>query len=145
VIGSTLPVITLAIGFTSWPQVARLVRAESLRIRETDYVRAALTMGMGHLRILRLHVIPNSISPVIVLSAVLIGQAILTEASLSFLGLGDPDVVSWGMLVATGRPLLRTDWYMTVVPGLAILVAVTGFMLLGNWLNDHLNPRDGGH
>ncbi|MGI4815792.1 MAG: ABC transporter permease [Janthinobacterium lividum] len=145
VFGSSLPVITLAIGATSWPQVARLVRAEAMRVRETDFVRAATTMGVGHLRMLRTHIIPNSLAPVIVLTSILIGQAILVEASLSFLGLGDPAVVSWGTMVATGRPLLRTAWYMTALPGAAIFVSVMSFMLLGNWLNDRLNPRDSSH
>ena len=133
--------IVFAIGITSWPQISRLVRAESMRVRQQDFVSAALTMGIQHPAIIWRHILPNSISPVIVAASILIAQAILTEASLSFLGLGDPSVISWGSMVGAGRSSLRTAWYMTAVPGLAIFLAVMGFMYLGNGLNDLLNPR----
>ncbi|WP_311970653.1 ABC transporter permease [Pseudomonas baltica] len=133
--------IVFAIGITSWPQISRLVRAEALRVRQQDFVSAALTMGIRHPAIIWRHILPNSISPVIVATSILIAQAILTEASLSFLGLGDPSVISWGSMVGAGRSSLRTAWYMTAIPGGAIFVAVMGFMYLGNGLNDLLNPR----
>lgn len=133
--------IVFAIGVTSWPQIARLVRAESMRVRNEDYVSAAITIGLGNWRVIRAHVLPNSLAPVIVSTSVLIAQAILTEASLSFLGLGDPNVMSWGSMVGAGRDSLRTAWYMTALPGAAIFLTVIGFMLLGNGLNDWFNPR----
>ncbi|CAN5410296.1 ABC transporter permease [soil metagenome] len=133
--------IALAIGLTSWPQIARLVRAEAMRVRQYDFVSAAITIGQGHGRIILRHILPNSLSPVMVAASVLIAQVILAEASLSFLGLGDTSVMSWGSMVGAGRSVLRTAWYMTALPGLAIFLTVMGFMLLGNGLNDVLNPR----
>ncbi|MFC4277996.1 ABC transporter permease [Achromobacter aloeverae] len=133
--------IIFAIGITSWPQIARLARAEAMRVRNAEYVAAAATIGLGHARILARHVLPNSVPLVIVATAMLVAQAILTEASLSFLGLGDPGVISWGSMVGAGRDALRTGWYMTALPGVAIFVTVIGFMLVGSGLNDRLNPR----
>jgi len=133
--------IIFAIGVTSWPQIARLVRAEAMRVRSADYVSAAITIGLGHGRILGRHILANSIAPVVVATSILMAQAILTEASLSFLGLGDPNVISWGSMVGAGRSTLRTAWYMSVLPGVAIFLTVISFMLLGNGLNDRLNPR----
>ncbi|NDL65215.1 ABC transporter permease [Acerihabitans arboris] len=141
VLGPSTFSISLALGATSWPQIARLVRGEALRVREMEFVRAAATIGLGHVRIITRHVLPNSIAPVMVASSVLVAQVILSEASLSFLGLGDPSVVTWGGMVGSGREVLRTAWYMTALPGLAIFLTVMGFMLIGNGLNDIYNPR----
>lgn len=133
--------ITFAIGVTSWPQIARLVRAEAMRVGRAEYVTAARTIGLPHRRILWVHVLPNSLAPVVVATSVLMAQAILTEASLSFLGLGDPSVISWGSMIGMGRTTLRTAWYMTALPGAAIFLVVISFMMLGNGLNDYFNPR----
>lgn len=141
ILGPSIASITFAIGITSWPQIARLVRAEALRVRQLDFVNAAVTMGMGHTRIIFAHVLPNSLAPVVVAASILVAQAILSDASLSFLGLGDPNVMSWGSMVGAGRPMLRTAWYMTALPGGAIFLTVMSFMLIGNGLNDVLNPR----
>lgn len=141
ILGPSAGSIALALGLTSWPQIARLVRADALRVRQNDYVNAAVTMGMGSARIIVRHVLPNSLSAVIVSASVLVAQVILAEASLSFMGLGDTDTVSWGSMVGAGRQVLRTAWYMTALPGLAIFTTVMAFMLLGNGLNDVLNPR----
>ncbi len=141
ILGPSAGSIALALGLTSWPQIARLVRADALRVRQNDYVNAAVTMGMGSLRIIVRHILPNSMSAVIVAASVLVAQVILAEASLSFLGLGDTDTVSWGSMVGAGRQVLRTAWYMTALPGVAIFVTVMAFMLLGNGLNDVFNPR----
>lgn len=141
ILGPSIASITFAIGITSWPQIARLVRAEALRVRQLDFVQAAVTMGMGHTRIILRHVLPNSLAPVVVAASILVAQAILSDASLSFLGLGDPNVMSWGSMVGAGRPMLRTAWYMTALPGGAIFLTVMSFMLIGNGLNDALNPR----
>jgi len=133
--------ITFAIGITTWPQIARLVRAEALRVRNAEYVTAARTIGLPSRSVIWSHVLPNSLSPVVVATSVLMAQAILTEASLSFLGLGDPTVISWGSMIGMGRSTLRTSWYMTALPGAAIFITVISFMLLGNGLNDYFNPR----
>ena len=108
VLGPSTFSIALALGATSWPQIARLVRAEAMRVRELEFVRAATTLGFGHVRIILRHVLPNSVAPVMVASSVLVAQVILSEASLSFLGLGDPSVMSWGSMVGAGRSVLRT-------------------------------------
>jgi peptide/nickel transport system permease protein len=144
VIGPSGTSIAFAIGLTSWPQIARLVRAEALRVREYDFIKAAVIIGMDHGRIIMKHVLPNSLAPVMVAASILIAQVILSEAALSFLGLSDPTVMSWGSMVGAGRSVLRTAWYMTALPGLAIFITVMGFMLLGNGLNDVLNPRNSG-
>lgn len=141
ILGSSTASISFAIGITSWPQIARLVRAEAVRVRQLDYVHAAVTLGMGHPRIILTHVLPNSLAPVVVAASILVAQAILSDASLSFLGLGDPNTMSWGSMVGAGRPTLRTAWYMTALPGGAIFLTVMSFMLIGNGLNDLLNPR----
>ncbi|THT98092.1 ABC transporter permease [Lampropedia puyangensis] len=141
VLGPSTGSVVLALGLTSWPTMARLVRAEALRVRQLDFVHAATTFGMGHLRIILRYVLPHTMSPAVIACSVLIAQAILAEASLSFLGLGDPSVMSWGGMVGAGRSVLRTAWYMTLIPGLAIVASVMAFMLLGNGLNDVLNPK----
>jgi peptide/nickel transport system permease protein len=133
--------IVVAIGFTSWTQTARLIRAETLRIRQSEFVQAAFALGLSPLRVIVRHVLLNAISPAIVTSTILVGSAILTEASLSFLGLGDPNVMSWGSMVGSGRQVLRTAWYITAIPGLAIVTTVIAITALGNGLNLVLNPR----
>ncbi|MET0184350.1 MAG: ABC transporter permease [Achromobacter sp.] len=133
--------IVLAIGLTSWTQTARLIRAETLRIRESEYVQAAYAMGIRPLSIVGRHILLNAISPAIVTGTLLAGGAILTEAALSFLGLGDPNVMSWGTMVGSGRQVLRTAWYITAIPGLAIVLTVLAVTALGNGLNRVLNPR----
>lgn len=132
----------VAIGLTAWPQIARLMRAEVMRVRGADYVLAAITMGRGHLATIVDHILPNSIAPVVVATSVLVANSILMEASLSFLGLGDPNVASWGAMIGAGREVLRTAWYMSAVPGVAVFATVMGFALIGNGLNDVLNPRE---
>jgi peptide/nickel transport system permease protein len=140
-IGPTLPTIVMAISLTSWPQVARLMRAEVLRVRASEYVQAARVMRMTHLQIILRHVLPNTLAPVIVAGSVLVATSILAEAALSFLGLGDPNQMSWGAMVGNGRDALRTAWYITALPGTAIALTVIAFSLVGNGLNDLLNPR----
>ncbi|MBS7699063.1 ABC transporter permease [Chelatococcus sp. YT9] len=141
ILGPSIASITFAIGITSWPQIARLVRAEAFRVRQLDFVLAAVAMGMSPARVILRHVLPNSLAPVVVAASILVAQAILSDASLSFLGLGDPNVMSWGSMVGAGRPMLRTAWYMTALPGGAIFLTVMSFMLIGNGLNDLFNPR----
>lgn len=133
--------IVAAIGITSWPQTARLTRAETLRIRESEFVLAAHSLGIHPARIVLRHILLNAISPAVVTGTLLAGSAILTEAALSFLGLGDPNVMSWGSMVGAGRQVLRTAWYITAIPGLAIVLTVLAITALGNAVNRTLNPR----
>lgn len=136
--------VTLAIAVISWPTVARLTRAEFRAIREKDFVMAARSLGYGHGRIIFREILPNALPPIIVTSSVMVATAILMESALSFMGLGDPNVVSWGSMIGTGRELVRTAWYLTALPGLAIVFTVLALNLIGDGLNDALNPRFSG-
>jgi peptide/nickel transport system permease protein len=137
----SIPAITIAIGVVSWPPVARLVRAEFRSLREKDFVLAARALGYGHRRIIFAEILPNALPPVIVMASVTIATAILMESALSFMGLGDPNVVSWGSMIGAGRQFLRTAWYLCAIPGLAIVIAVFALNLVGDGLNEALNPR----
>ncbi|MDR5782262.1 ABC transporter permease [Caballeronia sp. LZ065] len=134
-------VIALAIGIASWPTVARIVRAEFRTLRQSDFVLAARSQGFSHTRIIFGEILPNALPPVIVTASVMVASAILIESSLSFLGMGDPNVVTWGGMIGAGRDALRTAWYLTAIPGAAIVLAVLALNLLGDGLNDALNPR----
>ena len=133
--------VTVAIAIISWPLVARLTRAEFRAIREKDYVMAARSLGYGNARIIFREILPNALPPLIVTSSVMVASAILMESALSFMGLGDPNVVSWGSMIGAGRELIRTAWYLTALPGLAIVLTVLALNLIGDGLNDALNPR----
>ncbi len=133
--------IALSIGVASWPVIARLVRAQFRALRQADFVMAARSLGYGPARIILREILPNAIAPVIVSTSVLVANAILTEAGLSFLNMGDPNLVSWGSMIGDGRALLRTAWFLTALPGAAIAVTVLSLNLLGDGLNDLLNPR----
>ena len=133
--------VTVAIAIVSWPMVARLTRAEFRAIRAKDYVMAARSLGFGRARIIFQEILPNALPPLIVTASVMVASAILMESALSFMGLGDPNVVSWGSMIGTGRELIRTAWYLTLLPGLAIVFTVLALNLIGDGLNDALNPR----
>lgn len=133
--------ITLAIGLVSWPSVARLVRAEFRSLREKDFVAAARAFGFGHERIMLREIMPNALPSVIVMASLTVASAILMESALSFMGLGDPNVVSWGSMIGAGREMLRTAWFLSAIPGLAIVAAVLALNLIGDGLNEALNPR----
>lgn len=133
--------IVVAIGLVTWPTVARLVRAEFRALRHKEFVLAARALGYSHSRIILREMLPNALPPIIVTSSVMVASAILLESALSFMGMGDPNVVSWGSMIGMGRDLLRTAWYLTAAPGLAIVFAVLAFNLIGDGLNDALNPR----
>lgn len=137
----SITVIALAIGVASWPTVARIVRAEFRTLRQADFVLAARSQGFGNARLIFGEILPNALPPVIVTASVMVASAILIESSLSFLGMGDPNVASWGGMIGAGRDSLRTAWYLTAIPGAAIVLAVLALNLLGDGLNDALNPR----
>lgn len=138
---STVPVIVLAIGLASWPVIARLVRAEFRALREAEFVLAARSQGFSNTRIIFQEMVPNVLPPVIVTMSVVVASAILIETGLSFLGLGDPNVVSWGSMIGEGRDQLRTAWFLTALPGVFIVLTVMSLNLVGDGLNDAANPR----
>ncbi|MEK9970338.1 MAG: ABC transporter permease [Ferrovibrio sp.] len=133
--------IVAAIAIVSWPPVARLVRGEVLSLRSREYVQAAIVTGHSNSWIIWREILPNTVSPIIVLASLMIATAILLESSLSFLGLGDPNLMSWGYMVGAGRTVIRQAWWITVFPGIAILLTVLSLNLIGEGLNDALNPR----
>lgn len=133
--------IVAAISVVSWPAVARLIRAEVLTIRKREFVQSCKVIGMSDARIILTQVIPNSLSPVIVIASVLVASAIITEAGLSFLGLGDPNVMSWGTMINLGRPSIRTTWYIALIPGGFVITTVLALNLLGDAINDAFNPH----
>lgn len=137
----TIETIVLTIGIVSWPPIARLVRAEFLSLREREFVQSCVIIGMSEPRIILTQILPNCMAPVVVLASILVATAILIEAGLSFLGLGDPNVMSWGKMIGDARDSLRTAWYLSAIPGVAILLTVLSINLVGEGLNDALNPR----
>ncbi|WP_339635408.1 ABC transporter permease [uncultured Sneathiella sp.] len=137
----TIYVIALAIGIVSWPTTARLTRAEFLRIRNLEYVNAARSIGARNQRIIWRVILPNALAPLIVAATLTIGIAILFEAGLSFLGLGDPNVFSWGLMIGAGREYILDGWWVVTLPGFMIFLTVLGFSLVGDGLNDAFNPK----
>ncbi|MEJ8851286.1 ABC transporter permease [Variovorax rhizosphaerae] len=133
--------IVSAIAIVSWPPVARLVRGEFLTLRQRDFVQAALLAGESTPRIMLTQILPNAMSPIIVMASLMVATAILLESSLSFLGLGDPNQMSWGYMVGAARTVLRQAWWMAVFPGVAIVLTVLALNLVGEGLNDGLNSR----
>ena len=134
--------VVTVLGLTGWMGTARIVRGEVLSLREREFVLAARALGMGDWRIIFRHIIPNTMAPVIVSATLGIGQTILTEASLSFLGLGvQPPTPSWGNMISDGRDAIITAWWISTFPGLAIVFTVIAFNLLGDGLRDALDPR----
>jgi peptide/nickel transport system permease protein len=141
VLQPSLSTIIIAIAAVSWPSLARLVRAEVMALRRRDFVQSCVTIGMGHGRIVLTQILPNCLAPILVTGSIMVATAILIETGLSFLGLGDPNVVSWGSMIGAGRAGLRTAWYLCAIPGLAIIATVLSINLVAEGLNDALNPR----
>lgn len=139
--GASLPLITLAIGIVSWTAVARITRAEVLRLKEFEFVLASRSLGATRFRLIFQIILPNAAPPIIVQSALMVGSAILFEAGLSFLGLTDPNVVSWGQIIGSNRQYILDAGYTVTIPGLAIFVTVLSISLVGDGLNDALNPK----
>ncbi len=139
--GAKLPVETAAIGLVSWTGVARLTRAECMRLREMDFVRSTVTAGAGPAYLVARVVLPNALPPIIVAATLSVGVAILFEGGLSFLGLGDPNVMTWGLMLGQNRSYLQDAWWAVTFPGAAIFLAVLAVSLVGDGINDALNPR----
>ena len=139
--GASLPMIVVAIGLVSWTAVARITRAEFLRIRELEFVMASRASGASDLRLIFSVILPNALPPIIVQAALMVGTAILFEAGLSFLGLSDPNIVSWGQIIGSNRQYILDASYTVTVPGLAIFITVLAISLVGDGLNDALNPK----
>ncbi len=137
----SIATITLSIGLVSWPTIARIVRSEFRALKNLDFVQAARAAGYGDISIATRQILPNAIAPIIVTSSVMVASAILIESALAFLGLGDPNTVSWGSMIGSGRDQLRTAWYVITLPGLAIVVTVLSLNLVTDGLNRALNPR----
>ncbi len=138
---STVGIIAVVIGLTSWDTVARLVRAEFRALLGADFVLAARSVGYSTRWIIFREVLPNALAPIIITASVIVASAILTESSLSFLGVGDPNKISWGSMIGSGRDMLRSALYLTAIPGLALVITVFSLNLTGDALISALNPR----
>jgi len=139
--GASLTVVTIAIGIVSWTAVARITRAEFLRIRELEYVTASRAAGASNMVLMTRVILPNALPPIIVQAALMVGSAILFEAGLAFLGLSDPNVVSWGQIIGSNRTYILDASFTVTIPGVAIFVTVLSISLIGDWLNDAPNPK----
>ena len=133
--------IVIAITVVTWPPVARLVRGEFIAMRNREFVEACICLGMKDSVIIYREILPNVLSPILVTGSLMTATAILIESALAFLGLGDPNVMSWGFMIGSGREFLRTAWWLCAIPGIAILVTVLGINLVGEGLNDTFNPK----
>ncbi len=133
--------VILAIAVVSWPAVARLVRGEFMSMRNREFVQACHIIGMSDWRIMVREILPNCLSPIIVTGSLMVASAILIESGLAFLGLGDPNIISWGFQIGAGRTVLRSAWWVCTFPGIAIMLTVLAINLVGEGLNDALNPH----
>jgi peptide/nickel transport system permease protein len=141
VLGPSIQVIIFSLAVVSWPAIARLVRGEFMVLREKAYVQGCIVVGMSDMRIIFTQILPNAMSGVTVMSTIMIATAILMESALSFLGFGDPNVMSWGTMIGLGKNNLRDAWYVMTIPGIALLLTALALNLVGDGLNDYLNPR----
>ncbi|NIM02567.1 ABC transporter permease subunit [bacterium] len=134
--------VMAVIGLTGWPSLTRLVRGECLSVREREFVQAARALGLSNRRVMLVHLLPNVMAPILVTATLGIGGAILTESALSFLGLGvQPPTASWGNILTAGKDYISVAWWLSLFPGLAILITVLAYNLLGEGLRDVLDPR----
>lgn len=136
-LGSTV----IGIALVTWPQVARVVRGEFLSLKTREFVQAARVLGMRDGAIIATQILPNALPPIVVVSSMMVGSAILTESALSFLGLGDPNLLSWGSMIGGSRSAMWVAWWTTVLPGACIVITVLALNFIGDGLNDALSPR----
>lgn len=141
ILGPTITNVIGAISIVSWAPLARLVRAEVISVKNREFISACLALGMSDARIMLVQILPNVFSTIVVAGSLMVATAILFESGLSFLGLGDPNVMTWGFMIGAGRAVIRTAWWMVTIPGLAVLLTVLAINLLGDSLNEALNPR----
>jgi peptide/nickel transport system permease protein len=141
VLGPSIGSIVISIAIVTWPPVCRLVRAEFMALVQREFVEAAVVSGLKTGNIIFREILPNALSPIIVMASLMVATAILTESALSFMGLGDPNRISWGYMIGAARAALRQAWWISVFPGAAIFLTVLAINLVGEGLNDALNPR----
>lgn len=142
VLGAGLVTLILILGLTRWVIYARVTRAETLAVRETDYVMAARALGQTSLGIITKHILPNVFGSILVIATLMVATSVLAESALSFLGLGvQSPSITWGLMLADGRQYIGSAWWMTTFPGIAITVTVLGTVFIGDWLRDVLDPR----
>lgn len=140
--GPGLGIVVFVMALRSWVIYARVVRSATLSVREKDFVQAAVAMGASRLRVVLVHVLPNVLTPAIVIATLYVGRLILIESALSFLGIGvPPPTPTWGGILGDGRAYIDTAWWIALFPGLAIMITVLGVNLLGDWVRDYLDPR----
>jgi len=139
--GAGLGKVIFVIGVLSWPPTARLIRAEFLSLKQREFIEAARATGMGDLGLCFQQILPNALAPAVVAGSLDVAQAILLEASLSFFGLGDPNLISWGSMLYGAQGYLHQGWWLSVFPGTAIFLTVLAFNLMGDGINEALNPR----
>jgi peptide/nickel transport system permease protein len=140
--GPGLPQIVLIVGLLSWPQVARVMRGEVMRVKQLEFVDAVRCMGIAEHKVLFGEVIPNAVSPVLAVGTLIVGQAILLEAALSFLGLTSAELVSWGRMLNSGQRMLFNAWWLSFFPGIAIFLTVLAFNVFGDAVGAVFNPRN---
>lgn len=141
IFGSSMLNVMIVIGLTSWPSNARLMRVQAMSLKERTFIKSATTIGESKFQVLFRYIIPNGIYPVISNTTLSVAGAILTEAGLSFLGLGDPNVISWGQMISEGKTYMATAWWISTFPGIATVILVISFYLIGDGLNVALNPK----
>lgn len=142
ILGPSLRNVVIILGVTGWIQFGRIIRAQTLKLKEEEYITAAKALGASELRILAVHILPNTAPVIIVIATFQFALMIIVEASLSFLGLGvPPPTASWGSMISDGRSYLQVAWWLTTIPGLAITAVVLGTNLFGDWLRDYLDPQ----
>ena len=139
--GSDIKNVMIVIGLTTWSSNAKLMRAQALSLRERTFVKSAIALGETKMQVLMKYILPNGIFPVVANTTRGMAGAILTEASLSFLGLGDPNVISWGQMIYQGKQYITTAWWITAFSGIAVIITVIIFYMLGDGLNHVLNPK----
>ncbi len=145
ILGPSLLTLILVLGVTGWASYARVIRGETLSVKEREYVSAAQSLGASNVRVAFRHVLPNTFASLIVLATLDVASTILAETSLSYLGLGvQPPTVTWGLMIADGREYLSSSWWLAVFPGFAISFTVLGVIFLGDFLRDILDPKLGG-
>ncbi len=143
VMGPGVVSIAVAIALVSWTGPARITRAEFLTLKQREFVAASRVLGQTNAHIIFRDILPNALAPIIVLGSVIVASAILIESALSYLGLGDPNRATWGQMIASGRSVFRSAWYVSSIPGFAILLTVLAVSLVGEGLTDASNPRTG--